>query len=276
MSPKKFTLLKNPSSWRRLSIATWRAPNDPTVYGQVEFDATNALAFLEKINETSPIKITMTHLVAKVIAQTLHRFPDLNGIIRWRRVYLRDTVDLFLQVAIKETDETERPDLSGVKIEACERKNLAQIAEELKTKSRQIREKKDPQFKATLSLMNKIPALVLSWTIRLISFVIHDLGWNLSRLGLPSDPFGSAMITSVGMLDLPSGFAPLVPMSRVPLIVCVGQVVEKPWIVDGTVVARPVLDLSVTFDHRFMDGLIASRMAKYIRDILANPQEHLT
>jgi pyruvate/2-oxoglutarate dehydrogenase complex dihydrolipoamide acyltransferase (E2) component len=276
MFSKKFVRLKNPSSWRRLAVANWSAPDDPTVYGSLNIDFTNGQDYLKKINENSKIKISETHLVAKAIALTLKRFPDLNGIVRRRKIYLRKTVDIFLQVAVAEQDENEKPDLSGVVIESCDEKSLSEIATELKEKSQNVRSKEDERFKSTLNLLKFVPSLLLPWVLKLISFLIYDLGLDLSRFGLPEDPFGSAMVTSVGMLKVPSGFPPLVPMSRVPLIVCVGQTGLKPLVVNGEVVARPVLDLSVTFDHRFIDGLVGARMNERFVNIIQNPETHLS
>ncbi|MBI2067587.1 MAG: 2-oxo acid dehydrogenase subunit E2 [Deltaproteobacteria bacterium] len=273
MGLKNFERLKNLSSWRKLSIATWRAPNDPTVYGQLPIDFTACRAYLEKINKDSDIKITVTHLVAKAVALALRSFPDLNGIIRWRRIYIRKTVDISLQVAIEQKGRAEKPDLSAAKVENCDEKSLQQIARELKKKSESIRTGNDPQFRSTLRMLDLLPPLLLTWAVKLMVFLTFDLGLAFPRLGLPRDPFGSAMVTSVGMLRVPSGFAPLVPLSRVPIIVCAGEVKDQPWVIEGQLVVRPVLDLSFTFDHRFIDGLTGSRMANYLRGIIENPDK---
>lgn len=270
-----FTRLKNPSSWRRISIALWKESNDPTVYGHEYGDATNSLTYLEKINQSSPTKVTMTHLVIKTIAMTLKKFPDLNGMIKWRRVYLRNSVDIFAQVAITEKSDDESPDLSGAKIESCDQKSINEIAEALRTKSEMIRMDKDPQFKSVKRLLGSLPPSFLSLLMKTITFLTYNLGINLSRFNLPPDPFGSAMVTSVGMLDVPSGFAPLVPMSHCPIIVCVGKIKDRPMVIEGQVVARPAYDLAFTFDHRFIDGLTASRMAHYFFGILENPENYL-
>lgn len=257
-------------------MATWKAPNDPTVYGKLPIDFTHAADYLEKINRNSPVRITVTHLIAKGVALVLKKFPDLNGIIRWKTIYMRKTVDVFLQVAVDSKGGDEQPDLSGAKIESCDEKSLAQIAGELRDKSGNIRTKKDPQFRGTLNLIKWIPNFALSWAVRFISFVLYNLGLSFPSLGLPADPFGSVMVTSVGMWSVPSGFAPLVPMSRVPLVICVGEVKDEPVVIEGKVVVRPILDLSVTFDHRFIDGLTGSRMAKYFRDIIEKPDVFLS
>lgn len=272
---RKFRKLKNPASWRRIAVANWQAPNDPTVYGKFDIDMSACIAYLEKLNERSEPKVTVTHLVAKVTALILAAHPDLNGLIRRGKIWMRDTVDIFLQVAISEASPDEKPDLSGVKINECDKKSLQTIAQELKNRSVEVRKKTDKHFRSTLGLLKIIPDFLLAAFLRFMSFLMYDLGIVAPKLGLIDDPFGSAMVTSVGPLGMPPGFAPLVPVSRVPMIICAGEVRPKPWVVNGEVVVRPVMGLTVTFDHRFMDGLTGSRMAKHMLSIFAEPERYL-
>ncbi len=274
MFQKNFTLLKNPSNWRRVSIANWNAPNDPTVYAQLSVDFGACNDYLKKINANSSVKVTPTHMVAKACALILKKFPDLNGIIRWKRIYLRKTVDIFLQVAIEAAGPNEKADLSGAKVSECDKKTLIEIASELKDKANAIRARKDPHLQKTMGLFNKIPAFLLSFVVRFASFLIYNFDVHLPSLGLLADPFGSAMVTSVGMFQMAPGFAPLVPASRCPLIICLGEVKDKPWVVDHQIVIRPIADMCITFDHRFIDGLTGSRMARYLQEILKNPDLH--
>lgn len=273
---RKFHRLKHTSGWRRIAVANWRAPNDPTVYGSLPMDFTQAQIFLDQINRASDVKISATHLVAKATALMLAKFPDLNGIVRWNSIYLRKTVDIFLQVAIGKDSPDEKLDLSGAKIENCDQKSLLEIARELKEKANLIRSQRDPHIQKTVNLFNKIPQWLLSWVVRLGSFLVYNFDLHLPQLGLMADSFGSAMVTSVGMLKMPAAFAPLVPASRVPLIICVGQVTDQPVVVDGQVVVRPMLDLTVTFDHRFIDGLMGSRMVHYFRQLFEDPSKFLS
>jgi pyruvate/2-oxoglutarate dehydrogenase complex dihydrolipoamide acyltransferase (E2) component len=276
MFANNFRKLKNPASWRRLSVATWKAPNDPTVYGHFDVDITHALAFLEKINQTAPTKITMTHLIIKATALMMKKYPDCNGIIRWNKIYLRNTVDIFAQVAIAEASKGDKPDLSGAKIKQCDEKSLVEISKGLQAKSQYIREGEYKTFKSTLNLLNFVPDLLLRPFLRLIEFLLYDLALDLSWAGIPYDPFGTAMVTSVGALGTPAGYAPLVPLSRCPFIICAGTVVKKPWVVNDQVVPRHIIDIRGTFDHRFMDGLIASRMFHYFNEILATPEKFMS
>jgi len=85
------------------------------------------------------------------------------------------------------------------------------------------------------------------------------------------DEFGSAMVTNVGMFGLAQAYAPLVPFSRTPLVVLVGEVHEKPVAEAGRAVVRPVMTLGVTFDHRFMDGWHGGAMAQLFRAYIEDP-----
>lgn len=270
---KKFTLLQNPSPWRRIAVASWRAPNDPTVYGLLQFDFTQGLAFLEKLKSKEAGNVTVTHLVAKATALALQKFPEMNGIIRRGKIYLRNTVDIFLQVATRE--EGGRPDLSGAKIESCDQKSLTEIANDLRKKCDRIHARKDPQFTSTLRLLKWVPSCLLPFTLRLMTFLIQDMGIHSRAGGLPEDPFGSAMVTNIGTLGSSAGFAPINPMSRIPLILCVGEIRERPWVVEGQVVARPILEIGATFDHRFMDGAGAALILKALREVIESPERSI-
>lgn len=281
-----FKRLKNLSAWRKLSLATWGRPSDPSVYAQFDFEATPALQVLEKINSELaqkykssaqiPPKVSMTHLVAKGIALTLAKYPSLNGIIRWRQIYLRDTVDIFLQVAIPNEADPLRDHLSGAKVSSVDKKSLEEIAQALSGQAHAIRQSQDPIFQKTFNLTRILPLSILRYLVQLHEFIVFDLGVQWPALGFVADPFGSAMVTSVGMLGLPPGFAPLVPPSRCPLLLCVGAVQMKPWAVDSTTVAvRPVVGIAFTADHRFIDGYMASRMFKFFKDFMDDPAPHL-
>jgi pyruvate dehydrogenase E2 component (dihydrolipoamide acetyltransferase) len=89
--------------------------------------------------------------------------------------------------------------------------------------------------------------------------------------GMPGDPFGSAIITSVGMFGIDSAFAPFVPLARCPMLILVPEVRPRPWAVGDSVEVRPVLRLCATFDHRIIDGAAAGRFAARLAELFASP-----
>lgn len=256
-------------------MITWSKPSDPSVYGQYEFDVTAAKNFIEAYNTKHNCKITLTHYVAKAIGITIAKHPQVNGIIKWGHIYQRDTVDVFLQVAIDKSERHHTEHLSGALIREIDKLSLGEISGRLKSLASNIREDNDPQFQKTFNVARLIPQLLLRPLVRLHEFLVFNLGLHWPSLGLFRDPFGSVMLTSVGPLNAPPGFAPLVPASRCPFLICLGRVENKPWVVGDSVVVRPVAGFTVTFDHRFVDGLVASRMFQTFLDILYHPEQHL-
>ena len=85
----------------------------------------------------------------------------------------------------------------------------------------------------------------------------------------------SDFVTSVGTLGIGHAFAPLVPMTRLSVNVALGQVEERAVVEDGKVVARPVVPLTATFDHRVIDGYQAGRLGETFRDIMRRPAARL-
>ena len=110
--PGRFTPLTPLRGWRRVAAHAWRPPQDPSVYALVDVRMHTALQYLDRLRERTGVHVTVSHLVAKGIALAIHQHPQLNGIVARGRVMLRDTVDVFFQVATEGGS-----DLSGIKIE---------------------------------------------------------------------------------------------------------------------------------------------------------------
>jgi pyruvate dehydrogenase E2 component (dihydrolipoamide acetyltransferase) len=253
------------STWRKIALGSWGGGGDPSVYGILEIPAGRLIAHQRAWSESHTDKApTVTAIVAAAAAQVLKEHPQINGLIRWGRIYYRKTVSVFLQTAV----DDEGKELSGVTIENAEDKDVGKIMEELRAKARAIREDKDPNFKKTKSSFKSIPAWMMRHVLNFMSFLLYTLNLDLRGIGLPRDPFGSVMITSIGSIGLDMAFVPLVPYSRVPLLLAVGAVREQPVIVDGAVLAKPMFKICATFDHRFIDGIHAAKMAKALRALL--------
>jgi len=112
----------------------------------------------------------------------------------------------------------------------------------------------------------------LRTALRATAFVTQELRLDIPPLALHREPFGSAMVTSVGMLGLPRGFAPLAWMYDVPLLILAGEIADQPVAVDGRVEVRPVLPITATIDHRYVDGWHVANAMTALRAYLAAPE----
>jgi pyruvate/2-oxoglutarate dehydrogenase complex dihydrolipoamide acyltransferase (E2) component len=82
------------------------------------------------------------------------------------------------------------------------------------------------------------------------------------------------MITNVGSLGLEEAYVPLVPYSRVPLVLALGAIREAPVVRDGAVAIERTMKLCATLDHRVLDGAHAAAMADTLRAWLEDPFAH--
>ena len=51
-----------------------------------------------------------------------------------------------------------------------------------------------------------------------------------------------------------------------------GRITEKPVVKNGEIVAAPVMALSLSFDHRIVDGATAQHFLNYIKQLLSDPE----
>ena len=86
----------------------------------------------------------------------------------------------------------------------------------------------------------------------------------------PEEYTGSTFsVSNLGMLDIDQFTAVINPPEAG--IVAVGSIVEKAVIVDGSVVARRRLRLTMSCDHRVIDGATGAQFLKTLKQMLENP-----
>ena len=80
---------------------------------------------------------------------------------------------------------------------------------------------------------------------------------------------GTITITNVGVFGVDAGTPILTPGEAA--ILAFGQVRDAPWVVDGQLAVRSVCTLSLSFDHRIIDGELGSAVLRDIGAMLADP-----
>lgn len=66
------------------------------------------------------------------------------------------------------------------------------------------------------------------------------------------------------------GSAPIINQPEVAML-GVGRILDRPWVVDGEIVVRKVMGLSMVFDHRVCDGDVPSEFMGFITKCIQNP-----
>lgn len=86
----------------------------------------------------------------------------------------------------------------------------------------------------------------------------------------PSDMAGGTItVTNIGVFGMDTG-TPILNPGEVA-IVALGTIKQKPWVVDGEVRPRFVTTLGASFDHRVVDGDVASRFLADVASVIEEP-----
>ncbi len=82
---------------------------------------------------------------------------------------------------------------------------------------------------------------------------------------------GTITITNIGVFGVDGGTPILNPGEAA--ILAFGQIRDMPWVHKGRIRIRKVTTLSLSFDHRLVDGELGSKVLRDVGAVLENPEE---
>ncbi len=89
------------------------------------------------------------------------------------------------------------------------------------------------------------------------------------KLAMEDMTGGTFTISSLGPYGITS-FSPIINQPELAILgVC--DIVDTPVVRNGEVVVRPMMNLSLTADHRVIDGVMASKFLQRVAELLENP-----
>ena len=80
---------------------------------------------------------------------------------------------------------------------------------------------------------------------------------------------GTFTITNLGMFGV-RDFTPIINPPQCAIL-GVGEMKDKPCVYDGQIVVKPMMVLSLTFDHRIVDGAQGAIFIRRVKELLENP-----
>ena len=177
------------------------------------------------------VRISFTDMIVFILARVLKEQPMMNSSLIDGNVILWDSVNIGVAVAI-ELNELETGLIVPV-VRDADKKNLVQLSHEIKALSKRAR---------TLQLEP------------------DDLGgstFTLTNFGV----FGS------------SGYSFSTPVINQPEAAILGtsSITDMAVVRDKEIVIRPIMPLSLTFDHRQLDGAPVGKFLFRLRELMENP-----
>ena len=87
---------------------------------------------------------------------------------------------------------------------------------------------------------------------------------------LPDDIKGGTFtLSAMGMFGLET-FTAIINQPE-NAILAVGAIIDKPVVVGGEIVIRPMMTVNLTYDHRTIDGAEAGKFMKTLKEMLEEP-----
>jgi pyruvate dehydrogenase E2 component (dihydrolipoamide acetyltransferase) len=110
-------------------------------------------------------------------------------------------------------------------------------------------------------------------SLRDIDAAIRDLTEKARQEKLKKEEVsgGTFTVSNLGMYDV-EFFTPIINPPEAAIL-GVGKIVEKPVVVNGKIEVKPFITLSLSYDHRIVDGAPAAQFLRKIKQYIESPEQ---
>jgi pyruvate/2-oxoglutarate dehydrogenase complex dihydrolipoamide acyltransferase (E2) component len=238
---------------RRLVVdQAWLAQRKHMIHGLIEVDVTTARQAIRDHQAATGERLSFTAFLVACLGHAVDANKELQAYQDWRgRLIVFDDVDVVTIVEIV-VDGQSFP-LAHI-IRAANRRSVREIHDEIRAVQAW------PAASPSLQHARAVDAFV-----RLPAWMRHLVEWAISkRPTVWKQLFGTMALTAVGMFGAGSGWG--LALTAHTLGVTVGGINTRPAVVDGSVVTREYLSLTVDFDHDIVDGAPAARFVQHLKE----------
>ncbi len=239
---------------RRLEAIAYRSIQYKSMmHGLIEVDVTRARSLIREHKEKTGETLSFTAFLIACLAKAVDEHKAVQAYRKGgKRLILFDDVDVYTPI---ERDMAGQKQLMPYVIRAANRKSFLEIHHEIRAAQAQDATKAWEGFKV-LSL----PWLLLIPVWRLMVWIGEKSPhvWKKTR--------GTVAITAIGMFGKGAGWG--IPLPSHSLWITVGGIDKKPVLVDGRIVTREYLSLTISFDHDIVDGAPAARFTQRLKELI--------
>ena len=237
---------------RRMEAAAFRpAQHNPMIHGLLEVDVSRARAFLRDHRAKTGESLSFTAFLIACLAQAIDEHKAVQAFRKGRkRLILFEEVDVYTLID-RDVAGQEQP--IPYIVRAANRKTLREIHQEIRAAQMEDVEKD------------------LKWIQFLPDLLFRPFFWAFYLIGRRYPQIwkkfvGTVGITAVGMFGKGVGWG--IPPAMPTLMITVGGIGEKPVLVDGHIVLRDYLSLTISFDHDIIDGAPAARFTRRLKELI--------
>jgi pyruvate/2-oxoglutarate dehydrogenase complex dihydrolipoamide acyltransferase (E2) component len=247
-----YQVVPYPSYMRFAAAAYHSVRHKPMIHGLLEVDVTGARAALREYKARTGESLSFTAFLGACLAKAVDEHKAVQA-FRWgdKRLVLFDDVDISIRI---ERDVGGRKYVVPHIIRAANRKTLRELHDE-------IRAAQVADVRGRLERPWFLPALLNRPFIWAMTEIARR------RPQVWKQNLGTVGITSVGMFGNGAGWG--IPLAApTALMVTVGGIGEKPGVMEGRMVLREYLSLTISVDHDTVDGAPATRFARRLQELI--------
>jgi pyruvate/2-oxoglutarate dehydrogenase complex dihydrolipoamide acyltransferase (E2) component len=249
-SQRSYTIHPFPLRRRAVTAAMRAGRRLAPIHGLVEIDVTDVRP---RLRGAEP-PLSMTAYVVATVARAAAMHPEVHAYREWRgRLVIHRHVAVTTMIEVP-TDQG--PFALAHVVHDADTRSVADLSEEIRGISA------DPNRSATgrALMRTALPLARIPGGFALMYRIMRQSIRVRQRVG-------TVAVSSVGMFGGGSGHGIGFP-TLMSTAVLVGGISQKAMVVDGRVVPREVMDLTVTIDHNVVDGAPAARFGADLRRML--------
>ncbi|HIE29309.1 TPA: 2-oxo acid dehydrogenase subunit E2 [Candidatus Poribacteria bacterium] len=208
-----------------------------------EVDATSLVEMRQRLNEKAEltgVSVSYTDLLVKIIALALRKHPMLNSTLSEDGIHLLKDINIGVAIALDENSPL------------C---------------------KGHPPLEDGAGGILIVPVVrhADKKTLSEISKEIEDMVQKARNKSLTPEAVqgGTFTLTNLGMFGVDT-FTPIINPPQCAIL-GVGRIIKKPVVLDDEIVLRTMMGLSLSFDHRIVDGAPAAQFLQTISQLIAEP-----
>ena len=245
-----------PKSRRFMEEAIRSTHNKPMMHGLLEVDVTKARADLRDVRARTGESPSFTAFIIACLGRAVDEHRDVHALRKGsHHLILFGDVDVLTWI---EREIAGQPYVFPCIVRAANRKTFREIHDEIR--AAQV------QDVATIGVGGaKASQLLPAWLFRPYFSLAVRIGKWAPRAWKKN--WGTVTLSAVGMVGKGGGWG-IPPSSPSICWITVGGIGQKRQDVDGQIGTRDYLSLTVSFDHRMIDGAPAARFTERLKELI--------
>jgi deazaflavin-dependent oxidoreductase (nitroreductase family) len=228
----------------------------PMMHGLLEVDVTTARAYLREVKARTGASPSFTAFIIGCLGRAVDEHKDVHALRKGNRhLVLFGEVDVLTWI---EREIAGQPQVLPCIVRAANHKTFREIHDEIR--AAQVQDVAKTEVGGA-----KASQLLPAWLFRPYFSVATRIGRRFPRAWKQS--WGTVTLSAVGMVGNGAGWG-IPPSSPSICWITVGGIGPKREDVDGQLITRDYLSLTVSFDHNLVDGAPAARFTERFKELI--------